>query len=191
PVAYSGLERLALNAGNFGDSVGVLASSAEMPVTLNLGDGPDQVVLGNANSLDGIRFPVMVDGGGGIDSVLLNDLGDANDNGYRITAADVSRNGQTVLQYQAADRLTLRAGGGQDLITVASTAAQTTLLVQAGPGNDVVQLQGFDAPGLAGAVTADGQAGLDTLDYFAYTTDVRVNLRLGTATGAAGGVSNI
>lgn len=42
---------------------------------------------------------------------------------------------------------------------------------------------------IGGAI--DGGTGVNTLDYALYTTAVKVNLALGTATGVAGGVSNI
>src|SRR5262249_60593671 len=47
------------------------------------------------------------------------------------------------------------------------------------------------ARGLAGPVPVDGQGGSATLDSSAHTDAIRVNLTLDTATGVAGGVSNI
>src|SRR5262249_55004797 len=76
--------------------------------------------------------------------------------------------------------------GGDDLIDVASSAAQTKVTVLGGSGNDLFQIQ----PRQAGAVAVDGGAGTDTLTYFFYTTDVRVNLALGTAPNRAGGARN-
>src|SRR5262249_21675155 len=78
-----------------------------------------------------------------------------------------------------------------DVFLVESTLATTPLAVRAGQGNDVLVPGYFDNSALPGAVTFDGQAGTDTLDYTGYTRGVRVNLALGTATGLAGGVSNV
>ena len=44
-------------------------------------------------------------------------------------------------------------------------------------------------PGIANNI--DGKAGIDTLDYSAYTTDVTVDLQSGIATGVKNGVSEI
>ncbi len=44
-------------------------------------------------------------------------------------------------------------------------------------------------PGIANSI--DGKAGIDTLDYSAYTTDVTVDLQSGIATGVKNGVSEI
>ena len=56
-----------------------------------------------------------------------------------------------------------------------------------GTGVDVFQLA--NGTGVSGRL--DGGGGGDWLDYSAYTTAVTVNLALGTATRAAGGVANI
>src|SRR5262249_11527733 len=63
-----------------------------------------------------------------------------------------------------------------------------------GAGNDTFKVEGDNASGLVGSVTLDGQTGTDTLDYSGFffpNNPVRVNLATGTATGVAGGVSNI
>src|SRR5262249_59779158 len=53
-----------------------------------------------------------------------------------------------------------------------------------GDGDDVFRF--LDGASVSGQV--DGGHGVNALDYSAYTTGVVVNLRLGTATGTAGGL---
>jgi hypothetical protein len=190
------LPSMDLNAGARGDTVTVTSTAYGLTLRLSLGAGNDTVVVddGALAGQAGIASSFDIDGGLGTDTVVVDDsdAGTVPVSGkeYRIISTDMQRDGKSLFTYAAVDGLTVLAGSGDDMIRVASTAAQTPVVIRAGLGNDNLQLQGLDAPGLAGAVTADGEGGTDTLDYWFYTTDVRVNLALGTATGAAGGVSN-
>src|SRR5262249_11426148 len=94
------------------------------------------------------------------------------------------------------ESLALNAGGGGDSFTLLDTAATTPVALRGGGGYDTFKFGDAnvgvrDATGLRGAVTIDGQDGGGALDYSAYNVRVRVNLAVGTATGAAGGVGNI
>jgi len=192
PIFYAGAESLTVSAGAQNDTFVVQATSATTPVTLGLGGGNDTVTLGNASkSLDGILSTVSVVGQTGADAVVLDDSGDTSPNSYVITSKDVTRNGLKVLSYGTdLESLTLLAGAVSDTIAVQSTQAVTPVVVQAGSGNDTITVGGTNASALLGAVTVDGQAGSDTLDYTAFTSAVRVNLDAGTATGLAG-LSNV
>lgn len=100
------------------------------------------------------------------------------------------------------------AGGGID--TVAGPDADTTWLVgksavslanvlvsavenvRGGAGNDTFNFT-VDAQGVAGSVsgTIDGGGGINRLDYSALSAGVTVDLTARTATGVAGGISNV
>jgi acrosin len=193
---------LTLNAGAFNDTVKVTSTADGVPVTLNMGAGNDTVTIGGTAAVGepppllAIASPVTVHGDVGTDAIVVNDLDPGTapvfGGAYTITSWDLKRSVREILVYDAtADRLTLNSGSGDDLVTVASTRAETPVVVRSGPGNDTFRVEGFNSPGLAGAVTFDGQGGIDTLDYSAYTAGVRVNLALGTATDVAGGVIDI
>lgn len=193
---------LTLNAGAFNDTVAVKSTSAE--TVLNLGAGNDSVTLGSGSaltsSLGGIGF-VTIRGQGGADAVVLNetDAGVVRTAGqaYRITSAGVSsRNFRFQLRYDTIESLDIRAGSGPDTFTFLSTAATTPVTVRAGLGNDTFKMGSStefvtNATNFLGAITLDGQGATDTLDYSAFKVGVRVNLAAGTATGVAGGISNI
>ena len=66
----------------------------------------------------------------------------------------------------------------------------TAVTVNAGAGNDTIQMF-HRAATFAGALTIDGQGGVNTLDYSNFTGDATVDLPSGTATAISGGVSNI
>jgi Ca2+-binding RTX toxin-like protein len=188
--------RVTLNAGASGDTVAVTSTSALVPVTLNMGAGSDTVTVGGGPlRLDGIASTVSVNGQAGADAITLSDvdpgMAPVPGNGYLITSTSVTRGSSQVLAYDTAESLTLNAGTGDDIIAVASARPETPVVVRAGLGNDTLRLGSFGVPVLDGAVTLDGQGGTDWLDYSTSPMGVRANLALGTATGAAGGVSNI
>jgi hypothetical protein len=62
-----------------------------------------------------------------------------------------------------------------------------------GTANDVFAIRKDPFLRIGGSLngTLNGGGGTDTLDYSGYTGDVTVNMRLGTATAVAGGISNI
>src|SRR5262249_9738178 len=93
--------------------------------------------------------------------------------------------------YDLVENLTLAAGTGPDGFDVTSTKATT--VIRAGLGADTLRISNPSAAALAGSLTFDGQEGIDTLDYSQVNSvnAPRVNLALGTATGLAGGVSNV
>jgi hypothetical protein len=166
-VSYSDVEQVKLNAGAAADSATVLATSASTFVTLNLGGGNDIVNLGTrtGTSLDLITSPVTVNGEAGTDTVFLNDQTDTNANSYVVTAKDVTRNNLEILSYATVEGLTLNAGAFDDTAAAQSTIAATPVTLKMGGGNDVVAVgsaaNSLDA--ILGRVSVDGQLGADRL----------------------------
>src|SRR5262249_28321274 len=71
-------------------------------------------------------------------------------------------------------------------IYLGSLPASTPVRILGGAGNDTFTLK--SAPPVA--LSLDGGAGSDTLDYSAYPSGVTVNLLTGAATGLSRGISN-
>src|SRR5262249_24929991 len=94
-IVFSGMEQLALNAGSAADGVTVVSTAAGTPLTLNMGAGNDVVNLGTTTTP--INALVTVDGGAGTDSVVLNHQGDQGIGIYYITATDVTRGFDKIL----------------------------------------------------------------------------------------------
>jgi Ca2+-binding RTX toxin-like protein len=164
-IAYSEVERLALNAGTAADGLVVLSTSLFTPVTLNMGNGNDvvEVATRTGSSLDLIRSVVTVNGEGGADTVNLNDNTDANANGYLIDAINATRNGTKILRHETVESLILNAGAFDDQAVVQSTQAFTIVTFRMGSGNDLVIVGGASLDPILGRVNVDGQAGTDLL----------------------------
>jgi acrosin len=166
-IAYVNAEGVALNAGAAADTALVLTTSASAPVTLNMGGGHDVLNVGTrtGSSLDGVASPVTVNGEAGTDTVNLNDQADANANSYVVITVDVKRNGVKVLNYATVESLTLNAGAFDDAVLVPSTLAATPVTLKTGGGNDVVNVGSASdsLDGILGRVSIDGQLGADRL----------------------------
>src|SRR5262249_42311142 len=118
-IGYAGMERLTLNAGNFNDSVGVLATVPGMPVTLNMRGGNHVVTIGTPTtaSLNSISAPVTVNGDAGNDVVVLNDQTNRFVGFYGITDAAVNYGilQARLLNYETVEGLTVNGTANDDI----------------------------------------------------------------------------
>ena len=124
---------------------------------------------GNVNAIAGI---LVVNGNGGSDALYLDETGDASSaavNDGILTSTTVTGLGLgNPLTYGTLELLTIRLGAGDTQFDVLSTANASVL--ELGDGSDVVNVSS-DAPSnlgtldlLAGHLTIDGQAGVDTVN---------------------------
>jgi Ca2+-binding RTX toxin-like protein len=163
-LTYDTIESLTLDATNFGNTISVQSTAAGTPVTINAGTGNDTVNLGTGGfALYALLGAVTVNGQDGTDVVTLNDANVTVSNTYTITGNTVSRQAFGGLTYGTIEGLTLTAGTAADTINIASTAAGTPVTVNAGGGNDTINLGtgGFALYALLGPVTVNGQDGTD------------------------------
>jgi hypothetical protein len=168
-VLYTG--PLYLGLGNDQVNVPSVTPGAFTAVAVETGD---KVTIGNQWSLTGIQGTLRIQAAAGqAPQVTVDDSADkASPTANFVDKQD--GNGYGV--YGLATSPILFALG-----------PSASVLVKGGTGNDRFKLT--NNPG-APSLTLDGGAGTNTLDYSLYVGDVRVNLGLGTATGAAGGLSN-
>jgi hypothetical protein len=113
---------------------------AGLPLTVNLGDGLNQLMLGlTAADLDRIQGPVIVHGGAGTALTLVDDnhLGDTS---YTITGSSVSRPGSASVSYDNLGRnLNLFGGNGNDTYNVLGTL-QNQLTVTPGSSSNTLNI---------------------------------------------------
>src|SRR5262249_33509478 len=152
---------LTLNAGAFNDTVVVTDTASATPMTLNLGAGKDVVNVGSPSNgpLDAIASPVAVNGQAGSDAVVVADYGPPAplyySHYYTITRSDVTRNNRQILVYDTAESLTVQGGAGADDFLVASTRAETPVVILGGLGRDFVNMSFLSTATHAGALTLD------------------------------------
>jgi autotransporter-associated beta strand protein len=166
-IVYTGLETLNLLAGAGDDTLTILSTPAEMTADLSLGGGNDATILGGSLSLlNGIAGPIVLQGGLGTDTLLVDDSADATDNAGLLTATTLSGLGLGGgMTYLGLEEIDLRLGRGNDRLTVSSTAAGVPTLLDFGAGNDTLALA-IDAAGPV-VVTVRDALGSDTVDFSA------------------------
>ncbi len=187
PVFYNTVESLVLNtaSGTFagiirGNLINVLSTHLGTATTVNGGIGNDTINVGNsANRLDDIQGPLTVNGQAGTATLTINDSGDAtgrqatfNNDGFDYGVSGLAG----------------PVGAPTRIYWEVSTNATLNVQVRGGSGNDTFRLQSVP-PSIRLAI--DGGGGTNALDYSAYTSNVLVDLPLGSATAVGGGIANI
>jgi hypothetical protein len=163
-IAYSGMERLALNTGLLNDTVAL--QSVGIPMALATGNGNDSVVTTWPNTVPTSATPLTIDAGSGTDSLSINDQANVTGGTYTVTTTGVTRNvsGTTsAITYQGMTNLVLTTGPGGDHVNVESTPGPTT--VSTGDGADVVNVAGQarNLDVIGGTLTINGGIGSNQL----------------------------
>lgn len=146
-------------------------TNASIEVVAN--DGNDYIEIGSNGTLDEIEKSVFVLGGGGVDTVQVNDEVDTTSgNAYLVDSTSVTRAGQTVATFVSCDllrvnttdqldtieisttstlpRVEVNANGGVDHLTVRATAPGSRPVLDTGTGSDLLMITGLNgAPGNA------------------------------------------
>jgi len=185
-VSADSVTAMVINLEDGNDSL--VVNSTGDPIQANAGTGNDTIEVGGLSGLGSIRALVTVDGqehdAGGADLLRINDqLTDAT-NGILYTITDNSVewavggpvSGPTaspsgpVVGYEGVEKLVLDASPGNNMINVRGTAAGTPLTINAGAGEDVVNIGVFgpEAPPpqvtVLGTVTVNGQDDVDVVN---------------------------
>src|SRR5439155_303010 len=123
PVSYSGLASLTVNATGQADTINVTATASGVPTTVNGKAGNDAVNVGNSSTgLGDLAGALTVDGGGQAgDALTLDDQKSPSGHTYGVSAAGITRDGTSVLNYSGFASLTLDATDEADTINVSST----------------------------------------------------------------------
>jgi Ca2+-binding RTX toxin-like protein len=171
-----------VNGGDGNDTIDVEAVGPGTTVWINGENGDDRVyVSGIATNLDRIvGDPIMgavhVDGGAGFNTMDVDDRANPFSSGYGITSGAITRlrpSGTVVsVLYANLAEFEVYAGTGSDTIHIQSATPSTAVLVEAGPGNDQINLAGVGDPdhpslsnlgSITGSLTIDGEGGSDSL----------------------------
>jgi murein DD-endopeptidase MepM/ murein hydrolase activator NlpD len=149
-------------AGRFINFAGLNALSVD-------GDSGDDLISLNFFSLnddlDLITFPVSVVGGIGSDSVIANDTSDTVARNFSFDHDSMTRGGSFPgLTYSSSEVVRVNTNDLASIFTVNSTISTTVdYQINAGGGNDTLNVGSGDIGFLDGDVTFDGEAGTDRI----------------------------
>src|SRR5262249_1873781 len=143
-------------------------------VSINAGDGDDTIALGDGN-LASLRSglgltDVTVDGGGGTNTLILNDMADSFSQTYGISPPLPSRLVGSApflvidffASYSNVKNVFFNAGSGNNTFNISSTAPGTVVTIYGGPNNNNYSLFS-DLSAQQGLVDIHGGGSTDTV----------------------------
>ncbi|MBQ0785848.1 MAG: calcium-binding protein, partial [Amphritea sp.] len=180
---YNTIENFTLNLGGSLDTVSIKDSlgQAISEVTVNTGEGKDDITVGKSQNLNGIVGTVTVDVGtdASDNTLTIDDSEDLTNN--KITMTNSNRAGYTSVtetnqgdinyrgnysQVDGSAGVNLKAGKGNDDITIAGVIADAHTLVEANEGDDDVTVTNTNTRVLNSptSLTIKGDLGDDVID---------------------------
>lgn len=171
-LPISETDQLHINAGD-GDDTITLLDTASIPVSIDAGEGADQMWVGGGDWVAFARADVTLRGGAGVDRVTIDDTQSAASdttftNPFNLDTQARRTGAGTLfinagLPETAVEQIDYRAGSGADDIRVLGLSSFSAMTLLSGDGDDSVTLGTDLDSGLNGAITVDGEAGFDTL----------------------------
>ena len=174
-VGYGGVDTLIVELGQGNDDVHVRSTSAATTIRGN-GGADDFFVSSDATpsdttplgDIDAINGALTVDGGGGIDHLVIVDLADATGDTGQLDHTTLTGFSPGTITYLSFATLDLTLGTGDDTLEILSLLAELqTVDVDGSAGNDWFDVDGFDAV----LVTILGREGDDSFDIGSNASD--------------------
>jgi hypothetical protein len=140
---------LTISGGADDDVIALTHLTTEMPTTIDLGAGNDNLNLGSYAALltnidgviDGFQSQLTVLGGDGVDSMSVDDSGDVEDNIGTLTDSTITGLGMDKgINYGGVEIIDVFLGGGNDTFNVQSTLEGTTTTIHSNNGNDTFNI---------------------------------------------------
>ena len=159
------------------DVMSLTSVRAETPVTIDAGAGSDIIRVGSAATADsnvGGRIDTVIGhltvrGGADGDTLHIDDSGHDRATSGKLTSTTVTWPGRSgVITYEGIEDLRMALGSSADSLTVAGTSSGTTVSVDAGAGDDTLELRGGDHTlnAIAGTLVLLGGPGSNRLRAF-------------------------
>jgi hypothetical protein len=135
----SGVTALSIDGGSAGNTFSVQYTAPGGITVLNAGSGNDTINVGNsANRLDDIQGTLAIDGQDGVDHLSLLDSSQTAGRSYAASGTGLTRGGMAPISYQGVEHVALKAGGGDDTVSVGSPAPGVALALEGGAGNNIM-----------------------------------------------------
>src|SRR5687768_1512400 len=200
----SQVSSIVVNAGDGNDTITINGVPAGLTVTVN-GDGGNDTVnfsnvpagaivnafggfgndtfsLGGGNLLANVLGDISMDGGSGTDTVSFDDSTDDGDDGYTIGLNGFTKTGSNVFGFTGTEAVGLKANPFNNTIQVLASLSTRPITVEAGDGDDTVNVGGGRLTNLPALVTIDGQGGNDTVTLDDSTSPTGEIYNVGTST---------
>jgi hypothetical protein len=170
-LTYSSVAEVDYTGSNLRNTYDVESTPINTTVTLELGDGTNDVTISpTAQNLDGIQGPVTVDGNGGTPQLTVDDQADAYSRTHTVTSSSVTRTSAATVSYFNLPKVTLNgASAAAQTYDVSSTLDSCPVDIFAGSQADIFNV-GYQSPtsnnlsALFASLTLHGGGGGDSLN---------------------------
>jgi acrosin len=201
-TTYGSVEGLLVNAASGNNLISINSTLVGGTTTINAGGGNDAVnVTFASGTLSSLGGPLTVNGQAGTDSLSAYDDLASHSGTYSVSNTSVQVTGLQTTTYGSLESLLVSAASGNNLININSTLLGGTTALNAGGGNDGINVAQFfhNLIDLGGPLTINGQGGTDVLAFFdglngnpdAYTVNSGSLLRTGAQTTTYGTVESL
>ena len=168
-AAATGLGSLTLDTWSGSDTVNVLSTpagtSTQITSTAFFADGPDEVTVGNAGSVQAIQGTLDVSDDALFNDLTIDDSADTAGRTATLSRGSISGLAPATITWSVFDMgtLTVNGGSGGNTFNVFETVLSTVSNLNTGAGNDTVNVQCV----LGGsAINVNGQGGNDNVNVF-------------------------
>ncbi|MEM7311846.1 MAG: hypothetical protein AAF497_01715, partial [Planctomycetota bacterium] len=148
PIRVSSVERTSLFAGKGDNVINVDGFIPTVELVVDAGNGTDTIKVTPTIVSPGTSVgQILVSGGLDSNNDSLNILDEAAQNvgPYLITDESVERSDAMPVAYVDIEQLRLSVDRGANMVTVASTSADTAVSIETGAGDDEVQIDSFSS----------------------------------------------
>ena len=125
------INSLVLRGNDGGDTFQLIGNLGVGPITILGGTGNDNIVIGQTGGgdLDDLSQNVTVDGGGGTNTLVVNDVAASVGRNYALTASSLQWGGAASIQFSNINNFTLNASNGaSNTEAITNTVAGTTTI---------------------------------------------------------------
>jgi hypothetical protein len=137
PISYQNdnIQFLTLDGGSGGNQINVQSTPAFAGFTVNAGSGNNTILVGDANTLDGIGAfsDLSVVGQGGANRLILNDQADTNSENYSANNDIVFIRPELGISYFGMTSFQLNAAQGGNTFNIYSTALRVSVQCPVNP----------------------------------------------------------
>ena len=128
-VNFFGVENVTVGGGSAADSYAIDSTAANVTMAVNGGASNDTfAVTPFDRNLSDLAGNLRVNGGGGTDSLAIDDQNFSSGVTYSLTSTQLTRPGAASVSYTGVEALTLNGGTGSDTYRVESTLPATTIV---------------------------------------------------------------
>ena len=131
PAGGQWINSLVLRGNDGGDTFQLIGNLGVGPITILGGAGNDNIVIGQTGGgdLDDLSQNVTVDGGGGTNTLVVNDVAASVGRNYALTASSLQWGGAASIQFSNINNFTLNASNGaSNTEAITNTVAGTTTI---------------------------------------------------------------